>query len=214
MAVHVADVGHAVVAELHTTRLVGLEPFIVAVHENAAFRDALREDAAAGDGGALLRVEGGGHVVVVCEALPGRRPVGCRRAEEGLVVADIRSDERLEIAVLLGLDDVAFVIFLRIEAGIDAVERALGEENVIGIVQILFEAEKNLLDVGCAGDGARLFTGFRQSGQEHGGQNGDDGDDDKQFDEGEMFSCVHFSGGSSVFLCVEFLFSRLKLIIN
>ena len=42
MAVHVTNVGHAVVTEFHTAGLVGLQPFIVAVNENAAFRNTLR----------------------------------------------------------------------------------------------------------------------------------------------------------------------------
>ncbi len=192
MAVHVADVGHAVVTEFHTAGLVALEPFIVAVNENAAFGDALWEDARTRNGGAEFRVEGGGHVVVVGEALPGSCPVGCGGAEEGLVVTDVRGDEWLEITVLFRNCRAVFVIGLWVEADIHAIQRALGEERVVIVVQILFEAEQDLLDVGCAGDGACLFARFRQGGQQHGGQDGDDGDDDEQFDEGEVFSCFHF----------------------
>ena len=128
MTVHVADVGHAVVTELHTAGLVALQPFIVAVDENAAFRDALREDARAGNLRAEFRMEGGGHVVVVGETLPAFRPVGGRRAEERLVVADIRGHEGLEVAVLLGNDGAVFIVRLRVEADIHAVERALREK--------------------------------------------------------------------------------------
>ena len=147
MTVHVTDVGHAVVAEFHTAGLVGLQPFIVTVDENAAFRNALREDARAGNLSAELRMERGGHVIVIRETLPWRRPVGGSGAEERLLIADVRGDEDLEVAVLFRLDDVALIVFLRVEADIHAVEGTLREEYVIGVVQILFETQQDLFDV-------------------------------------------------------------------
>ena len=139
------------------------------------------EDARTGDGGAELRMERGGHVVVIRETLPRSSPVGGGRAEERLLVADVRGNEDLEVAVLFGLDDVALIVFLRVETDIHAVQGALREEYVVGVVQILFKTEQDLLDVGRARNGAGLFTGLRQSGQQHGGQNRDDRDNDQQF---------------------------------
>ena len=63
--------------------------------------------------------------------------------------------------------------------------------KVVGIQQL---GGADLLQVGGAGDGLRLFTGLRQRGQQHGGQDGDDGDDDQQFNQREVFFILFHVG--------------------
>ena len=58
-------------------------------------------------------------------------------------------------------------------------------EPVVLVVGIEDLREADLLEVVDAFDGARLFSRLCQGGQEHGGQNGDDGDHDQEFDERE-----------------------------
>ena len=45
----------------------------------------------------------------------------------------------------------------------------------------------HLLQIGRATGGACLFAGFAEGGKQHGGQDGDDGDDDEQLNQGEGF---------------------------
>ena len=52
--------------------------------------------------------------------------------------------------------------------------------------------ENDLLEVGEAGDGLCLGTGLRKGGQQHGGQDRDDGDDDEEFDQREVLFHVGF----------------------
>ena len=47
-------------------------------------------------------------------------------------------------------------------------------------------AEDYLFEIGQAGDGASFCTGLREGGQQHGGENRDDGDDDEEFNQREV----------------------------
>ena len=72
-------------------------------------------------------------------------------------------------------------------AGVVAVRR-----GGVGIVlKIEHLAQGQLLDVAQTARLSRFVPRFGQGGQEHGRQNRDDGDDDKQLDEGESFSGSH-----------------------
>ena len=66
-------------------------------------------------------------------------------------------------------------------AGLGFEER--GDEIVFVVVSVHNVAETDLFQVIGARDGMGLLLGFRQRGQQHGGENGDDGDDDQQFDQ-------------------------------
>ena len=52
----------------------------------------------------------------------------------------------------------------------------------------------DLLEVACAGDGERLVAGFRQRGEEHGGQDRDDCDDHQEFNQRELNQFLAFHG--------------------
>ena len=51
--------------------------------------------------------------------------------------------------------------------------------DVLVVLRVLQESKTELLDVGRAGDGVGFFAGLRKGGEEHGGQNRDDGDNDQ-----------------------------------
>ena len=76
----------------------------------------------------------------------------------------------------------------------------VAKRNILGVVILIHGmGETHLLEIGDAGDGLGLFTSLGEGGQQHGGQNRDDGDDDQKFDqrEGEhIFDFFH--GGSFV----------------
>ena len=61
------------------------------------------------------------------------------------------------------------------------------EIRIVLLVHVM--GEPHLLQLGDTGDGAGLFTGLGEGGQQHGGQDRDDRDDDQQFNqrEGEHF---------------------------
>jgi hypothetical protein len=61
---------------------------------------------------------------------------------------------------------------------------------VVMIAEVKFPGDADLAELGTAGRGDALVFGATESGQEEGSQDGDDGDDDQQFDEGEGTS-VH-----------------------
>ena len=69
------------------------------------------------------------------------------------------------------------------------------KRNIAGVVILIHGmGETHLLEIACAGDGLSLFTGLGKGGQQHGGQNRNDGDDDQQFNEREgdhSFDFVH-----------------------
>ncbi len=66
------------------------------------------------------------------------------------------------------------------------------KSNCIAIVLLIHaHAEDNLLQIVDAADGASLLTRFRKGRQQHGGQNGDDGDDHQEFDQGKMTVLFH-----------------------
>ena len=44
----------------------------------------------------------------------------------------------------------------------------------------------DLFEIGETGNGAGFCTGLRKGGEQHGGENRDDGDDDEEFDQREM----------------------------
>ena len=58
------------------------------------------------------------------------------------------------------------------------------------IVRVHQPAELQLLLVVQTGCGMRFALGLRQRGQEHRSEDRDDGDDDKEFDEGEATKAV------------------------
>ena len=62
---------------------------------------------------------------------------------------------------------------------------------VFVVVHVHDTGQTNLLQIACAGDGASLFTGFRQRGQQHGGQNRDDRDNHQQFNQRERYDFLH-----------------------
>ena len=64
-------------------------------------------------------------------------------------------------------------------------------EHVVVVLLVHAHAEGDLLQVVDAADGTGLLAGFREGGQQHGGENGDDGDDHQQLDEGEMTRFFH-----------------------
>src|SRR5205814_4963408 len=66
-------------------------------------------------------------------------------------------------------------------------ERSVSQGGKPGgkIIAIQLEGDSNLALVAQAFDQLRLFLGATQRGQKHAGENGDDGDDDQQFDQGE-----------------------------
>ena len=62
---------------------------------------------------------------------------------------------------------------------------------VFVVVHVHDTGQTNLLQIACAGDGASLFTGLRQRGQQHGSQNRDDRDDHQKFNQGELQDFLH-----------------------
>ena len=63
------------------------------------------------------------------------------------------------------------------------------------VVAVYGAGEDDLLEVGEAGDALCLIAGFREGGQQHGGENRDDGDDDEEFNQREVLFHVWFSFG-------------------
>ena len=61
----------------------------------------------------------------------------------------------------------------------------IGNEVTLVVVGVHHPGENELFLIGEAVDTLAFLARFAQGRQEHGGQNGDDGDDDEQFDEGE-----------------------------
>ena len=107
----------------------------------------------------------------------------------GTGIADRGADEHLEVANVDAAevrppDNLALVFGVHVN------------RRNIALVVILIHGvgETHLLEVGDAGDGLGLFTSLGEGGQQHGGQNRDDGDDDQQLDQGEhhdIFNFVH-----------------------
>jgi len=107
----------------------------------------------------------------------------------GTRIADRGADEHLEVANVDAAevrppDNLALVFGVHVN------------RRNIALVVILIHGvgETHLLEVGDAGDGLGLFTSLGEGGQQHGGQNRDDGDDDQQLDQGEhhdFFNFVH-----------------------
>ena len=105
----------------------------------------------------------------------GTKPAGGSR------VADGGADEHLEVADVDAAevrppDDLGLVFGIHVN----------GRYVAIVVVFIQGMCDTDLLQLGDAGDGAGLVTGFGEGGQQHGGQNRDDGDDDQQLNQGEL----------------------------
>ena len=139
------------------------------------------EDGGVGEAVALGGLDGGGGVLV---AHPERGVVdihgvvaavlevgvGAGRAHHGLLVADVGEHESLP-AVRSGLPVAVGPVGLRRRAVV-----------VVGVHAV---GESELLEVAGAGDLSCLLAGLRERRQQHGGKDGNDGDDDKQLDERE-----------------------------
>ena len=107
----------------------------------------------------------------------------------GTRIADGGADEHLEVADVDAAeirppDDLALTFGVHVN------------RRDIALVVILIHGvgETHLFHLGDAGDGLGLFTSLGKGGQQHGGQNRDDGDDDQQLDQGEhhdFFNFVH-----------------------
>ena len=77
-------------------------------------------------------------------------------------------------------------------AASNAMEAPVEVRDVVVIVALVHQqGGGDLFAVGRAGDGAGLRTGFRQRGQQHGGQNRDDRDHDQQFNQRELQYFLH-----------------------
>ena len=63
--------------------------------------------------------------------------------------------------------------------------RGNGREDVPEIADVNYHAQPQLFEVVHAADLIGLLFGLGERGQQHGRQNGDNGDDDQQFDQGE-----------------------------
>ena len=105
------------------------------------------------------------------------------RAEVSLFVQTAFVDDQ-DVVALLAIAFVGFPVTNPVMGVVVAVD-GVGEDN--------------LFEVGKAGDGLCLVAGLRQSGQQHGGENRDDGDDDEEFDQREVFFHVWRSFG----FCLE-----------
>ena len=142
------------------------------------------------------RIAVGGVLVVVGEA--GQQAVdGAGRivvnitgngAAEGLLVADIGVDADTPVEGVRS--ERVFVIVGHIDgpaAGIrvDDIRTGIEHEAVI-VIRVHGDSRSELLAVADARSHAGLFTGLGQRGQQHGRQNGDDGDDDEQFNQCEL----------------------------
>lgn len=66
-------------------------------------------------------------------------------------------------------------------------------DDDIAVVVVGVDVDKlaALFEVVDAADAPRFLAGFAQCGQEHGGKNGDDGNDDQQFDQGKTRNSIH-----------------------
>ena len=114
---------------------------------------------------------------------------------EGLAVTDVGVvHDAPEMVVLVEERVVGLVGVEAIGGPGDGVEP--GEVVVPDVVgEILLDAEGDLLEVGGAGDGARLVAGLGECGEEHGGDDGDDGDDDEELDEREAPAAAEWVDG-------------------
>ena len=106
-------------------------------------------------------------------------------AADGVGAGVARADEDLRFHI--GLDDVWPPDEVVVCDEVLVVRR----EVVCIVIGIHGVAEANLLEVAGAGDGARLLACLRERWQKHGGQDGDDGDDDQQFNQGEAEEFFH-----------------------
>lgn len=71
-----------------------------------------------------------------------------------------------------------------VDAGIGAVPPSVGKFVVV-VVRIHKDRQAHLFQITSAQSGVCLCFGFAERGQKHPGKNGDDGNDDKKFDEGK-----------------------------
>ena len=148
------------------------------------------------------RIAVGGVLVVVGEA--GQQAVnGTGRivvdvtgdgAAEGLLVANIRVDADTPVEGV-GAEGV-FVVVVHVDGpatgvGIDDVRAGVDHDAFI-VIRVHGESCAKLFAVADAGCHAGFFTGFGERGQQHGGENRNDGDDDQQFDQREVEESFHF----------------------
>jgi len=148
------------------------------------------------------RIAVGGVLVVVGEA--GQQAIdGTARivvdvtgdgAAEGLLVASIGVDADTPVEGV-GSEGV-FVVIVHVDGpatgvGVDDV-RAGVDHDAIVVVRVHGEGRSKLFAVADAGCHAGFFTGLGKRGQQHGGEDRNDGDDDQQFDQGEVEESFHF----------------------
>ena len=69
---------------------------------------------------------------------------------------------------------------------------AVGTELAFGTLGVHFQSVADLFEVVGAAAATTAFTGFLQSRQQDGGQDGDDRDHDQQFDKSESTTLLHF----------------------
>ena len=74
------------------------------------------------------------------------------------------------------------------------------EHGAVTVFRVHGDGQAELFEVADAGSGAGLFAGLGQCGQQHGGENCDDGDNHQQLDQGEVKEAFH---GLSPWLWVD-----------
>ena len=144
-------------------------------------------------GGLVAEGAPGGRVVVAGDAVAAvlgvgeeRRPGRCGgggEADGGVASAIVAADAEAAVegggGALVGLGVTDVVLEIVVPGLADCAAPPSWADEVIGVVGVHGAGEPDLLQVGGAGDGARLLAGLAQGGQQHRRQNGDDGDDDE-----------------------------------
>ena len=115
-------------------------------------------------------------------------------AAEGLLVASVGVDSDTPVEGV-GSEGV-FVVVVHVDGpaagvGVDDV-RAGVDHDAFVVIRVHGEGRAELFHVADARRHAGLFTGFGKGGEQHGGENRNDGDDDQQFDQREVEESFHF----------------------
>ena len=209
MAIHETDV-HAAVVVGGTTVVVGFGVASIECPDGTAL--TIREaDGVAGEGG--FRRSLAGVDTVVAGVIPDifQHEIAediLAEVEAGLVEHHVGADDADRIGGV-----VVAVFMRRAEVSLLVQTAFIDDQDVVALLAIAFVGfpvtnpvmsvvvavdgvgEDNLFEVGKAGDGLCLVAGLRQSGQQHGGEDRDDGDDDEEFNQCEVLFHVWFSFG-------------------
>ena len=179
-------------------------------------------------------VAGFGRLLELVQARRAAIAIVAHRAADAVRTAEIEFDRAFDDGADLGTGRIAPAVFKSRRGGAEEalpVARVVVEgvfpppefggiptieqrpaEHVAVILAVHVRGKTDLFQIACAGNGARLVTGFRQRGQQHGGQNRDDRDDDQQFDQGEgQYFFHHFL---LFLLCGISIWIRLNLFFN